>query len=246
LASYALNPDVTDFAEIEEKIGYRFGDHADLERALTHASLNRRSRGDSHYQRLEFLGDRVLGLAIADMLHHAFPDANEGELSLRLNALVKGETLAEIADELDLQRFIRTGGDIKSLNGKRMRSVRADVLEALIASIYLDGGLDAALGFVNRFWGRRLNREGAARRDSKTELQEWAHANRLGAPLYREVKRRGPDHEPLFTISVQVGVRQSYIGKGRSKRSAEQAAAQAMLIGEGVWANSVGDDEWKV
>jgi ribonuclease III len=227
--------DAERFAELEKRIGYCFGDHRGLERAMTHASLRHRTSEDFHYERLEFLGDRVLGLAIADILHHAFPDANEGELSLRLNALVKGETLAEIADELGLHEFIRTGGDVKRLTGKRMRSVRADVLEALIASIYLDGGLEAACRFVRSFWTKRLNVAHAARRDSKTELQEWAHANRLATPQYSELKRRGPDHDPVFTVAVMIESKAEYLGRGRSKRAAEQDAARQMLIGEGVW-----------
>ena len=132
------------FGVLEKRLGYCFNDYANLERALTHASVRKKSDDTFHYERLEFLGDRVLGLAIAQMLYTAFPDADEGELSLRLNAVVKGITLAEISDDLGLHEFIRTGGDLKELKGKRMQSVRADVLEALIASIFLDGGLEAS------------------------------------------------------------------------------------------------------
>jgi ribonuclease-3 len=169
------------------------------------------------------------------MLHRAFPGANEGELSLRLNALVRGNTLADIADQLNLHEFIRAGSDLKELKGKRMRSVRADVLEALIASVYLDGGMEAAAAFIDRFWRQRMNNSEAARRDSKTELQEWAHANRLGTPRYREKERTGPDHDPLFTVAVEVPGRTEATGTGRSKRTAEQAAANALLVREGVW-----------
>lgn len=225
------------FGGLESRLGYAFNDYGDLERALTHSSVRKKSDDNFHYERLEFLGDRVLGLTIADMLHHAFPSANEGELSLRLNALVKGNTLADISDELNLHEFIRTGGDLKELTGKRMRSVRADVLEALIASIYLDGGIEAATAFVRRFWGPRLNAAGAARRDSKTELQEWAHASRLGTPKYTEKDRSGPDHDPLFTVGVEIAGLAEARGTGRSKRQAEQAAARALLLREGVWSH---------
>ena len=223
------------FGSLEKRLGYVFHDYANLERALTHASVRKRSDDGFHYERLEFLGDRVLGLTVAEMLHRRFPNANEGELSLRLNALVKGNTLADISDQLHLHEFIRTGGDLKELTGKRMRSVRADVLEALIASIYLDGGMSAAQEFVERFWGERLNMADAARRDSKTELQEWAHANRLGTPRYRERERSGPDHDPLFTVSVEITGHGEETGTGRSKRMAEQAAARSFLLREGVW-----------
>ncbi|MFZ1816047.1 MAG: ribonuclease III [Rhizobiaceae bacterium] len=223
------------FGGLEKRLGYAFNDYSNLERALTHASVRKKSDDRFHYERLEFLGDRVLGLTIADLLHRSFPDADEGELSLRLNALVKGNTLAEIADELRLHEFIRTGGDLKEITGKRMQSVRADVLEALIASIYLDGGLENATAFIRRFWLNRLHIEGAARRDSKTELQEWAHANRLGTPKYKEKSRSGPDHDPIFVITVKITGKPDAEGSGRSKRSAEQAAAAALLVREGVW-----------
>lgn len=223
------------FGSLEKRLGYCFNDYSNLERALTHASVRKKADDGFHYERLEFLGDRVLGLTVAEMLHRSFPGANEGELSLRLNALVKGNTLADISDQLNLHEFIRTGGDLKELTGKRMRSVRADVLEALIASIYLDGGIQAATDFVHRFWSERLNQAGAARRDSKTELQEWAHANRLGTPRYRERDRSGPDHDPLFTVTVDLPGKAEASGNGRSKRTAEQAAARAMLVREGVW-----------
>lgn len=223
------------FGNLEKRLGYTFSDYADLERALTHASVRKRSDNSFHYQRLEFLGDRVLGLAVAEVLFKRYPNANEGELSLRLNALVKGKTLAEISDELELHEFIRTGGDLKELTGKRMQSVRADVLEALIASIYLDGGLPAAVAFIKRFWKDRLDTVADTRRDSKTALQEWAHSNRFGTPLYKERERSGPDHDPVFTVIVRVNGHEDAVGKGRSKRAAEQQAARAMLLREGVW-----------
>ncbi len=225
------------FGNLEKRLGYSFNDYCDLERALTHSSVRKKADDNFHYERLEFLGDRVLGLTVAEMLHRTFPMANEGELSLRLNAMVKGNTLADISDELNLHEFIRTGGDLKEITGKRMRSVRADVLEALIASIYLDGGMVAAAAFVHRFWGARMNMEDAARRDSKTELQEWAHANKYGTPRYRERERSGPDHDPLFTVTVDLTGLKESVGTGRSKRAAEQSAAAAMLVREGVWQN---------
>jgi len=223
------------FGTLEALLGYDFNSHANLEKALTHSSVRRKNDDSFHYQRLEFLGDRVLGLCIAHMLHFKFPDADEGELSRRLNALVRGNTLAEIADEINLHEFIRTGGDLKQITGKRMQSVRADVMEALIAAIYLDGGLQASQNFIERFWSERIDDTNTARRDSKTALQEWAHARNLGTPKYRETQRTGPDHDPEFTVSVKVPEKIACIGSGRSKRIAEQNAAREMLIREGVW-----------
>ncbi|MFK5979798.1 MAG: ribonuclease III [Rhizobiaceae bacterium] len=226
------------FGVLEERLGFIFNDYENLERALTHASVRKKSDDSFHYERLEFLGDRVLGVAIAQMIYVAFPDADEGELSLRLNAMVKGSTLAQISDKLGLHEFIRTGGDLKELKGKRMQSVRADVLEALIASIFLDSGLDASNAFIERFWVDRIYDDAGAERDSKTALQEWAHANRLGTPVYSELKRTGPDHDPEFTVGVVVKERVECTGIGRSKRAAEQVAAGAMLEQEGVWEKS--------
>ena len=223
------------FGNLEKRLGYKFSGYADLERALTHSSVRKKFDDSFHYERLEFLGDRVLGLCVAQLLHTSFPEANEGELSLRLNALVRGKTLAEIADELQLHEFIRTGGDLKEITGKRMQSVRADVLEALIASIYLDGGLAQAQQFIERCWAERIMDRSAAQRDSKTELQEWAHAKKLGTPKYREKSRSGPDHDPEFTVTVKVPEHTACLGIGRSKRIAEQEAAKQMLLREGIW-----------
>lgn len=225
------------FGKLEILLGYKFSDYANLERALTHSSA-RKGNGDSfHYEKLEFLGDRVLGLCVAERLYRDFPDANEGELSLRLNALVQGKTLAMIADELQIHEFIRTGGDLKQVTGKRMQSVRADVVEALIASIYLDGGIEPAREFVSRALAEWFDKPGAARRDSKTALQEWAHAKKLGTPKYRELERTGPDHDPVFTVEVKLKGILAGHGSGRSKRIAEQVAARQILIREGVWSD---------
>ena len=220
-------------AILEERTGHRFLNLKRLDRALTHSSVQAPSR--ANYERLEFLGDRVLGLTVAEMLFDEFPEASEGELSVRLNALVNAETCAEIADEIGLADLIHTGSDIKSLNDKRLLNVRADVVEALIATIYLDGGLEAVRPFVKRYWEKRSLQTGAARRDAKTELQEWAHQQGKVHPAYSIISRSGPDHDPLFTVDVMVKGFASETGEGRSKRIAEQNAAEAMLYREGVW-----------
>lgn len=217
----------------EQRTGQSFRDISLLDRALTHASAREVAGFD--YQRLEFLGDRVLGIVIAEMLFKTFPEAPEGELSVRLNALVNAETLADIADEIDLADLIQAGSELRSVTGRKRINLRADIMEALIAAIYLEGGLEAARKFIHRYWTPRSQAEGAARRDPKTELQEWAHQVAGAAPTYSMDAREGPDHDPLFTISVHVKGYAAAKGRGRSKREAEQAAATAMLLREGIW-----------
>jgi len=222
-----------DRSKLEELIGHHFADKQRLDRALTHASTG--SAKVSNYERLEFLGDRVLGLCVAELLFQSFPAAAEGELSVRLNQLVSAESCAQVADELELHRYIRTGADVKKLTGKRMLNVRADVVESLIAALYLDGGLEAARQFILRNWTERATRADGARRDAKTELQEWAHANFAVTPSYRIEDRSGPDHDPRFTVTVEVKGVAPETGVDRSKRAAEQVAATKMLEREGVW-----------
>jgi len=222
-------------AALEVTTGHVFRDLKRLQRALTHSSA-RGPHVASDYERLEFLGDRVLGLVIADMLFVTFPDAEEGELSVRLNVLVNAETLAEIAEEVGLPALIRAGSEIKTVSGRKRVNLRADALEALIAALYLDGGFEAARSFIHRYWMPRARADNAARRDPKTELQEWAHQFAGVTPNYRIDGRDGPDHDPVFSVSVFVGTLAAETGRGRSKREAEQAAAAAMLVREGVWA----------
>jgi ribonuclease-3 len=218
---------------VEALVGYAFQDHARLQRALTHASA-RGSAGED-YERLEFLGDRVLGLVVAEMLFGSYSAATEGELSVRLNALVNAETLAELAEEIGLSELIQAGIDIRSPKGRKRVNLRADVMESLIAALYLDGGLETARRFILKHWEPRSREAGAARRDAKTELQEWAHQKTGAPPLYRIESREGPDHDPLFTVSVLIDGFQPGEGSGRSKREAEQAAAAMILRREGVW-----------
>ena len=227
----ALSP--ADRLRLETVIGHEFAQKERLDRALTHSSA--RSGKAGNYERLEFLGDRVLGLCIAELLFRTFANAGEGELSVRLNQLVSAETCAEVADEMELHRFIRTGADVKKLTGKRMLNVRADVVESLIAALYLDGGLETARGFILRFWEQRATRADAARRDAKTELQEWAHAKFAVTPNYRVEDRSGPDHDPRFTVTVEIPGVAPETGVERSKRAAEQVAATRLLEREGVW-----------
>ncbi len=225
-----------DRTRLEALIGHEFAEKERLDRALTHASA--RTQKGGNYERLEFLGDRVLGLCVAEMLFRTFGTATEGELSVRLNQLVSADTCAEVADELGLHLFIRTGADVKKLTGKRMMNVRADVVESLIAAIYLDGGLEVARRFILKFWEKRAARADGARRDAKTELQEWSHAKFGITPIYRVEERTGPDHDPRFTVTVEVTGVKPETGIERSKRAAEQVAATRMLEREGIWQKS--------
>lgn len=226
-----LAPDA--LALIEAATGHTFANPDRLARALTHASA--RGTAGVDYERLEFLGDRVLGLCIAEMLFARFGSANEGELSVRLNALVNADTLADVADEIGLGTVIRTGSDMRDVTSARLKSVRADVVEALIATLYLDGGLEAARPFIRRYWTERAHHDEAARRDAKTELQEWAHREHNMTPKYQVIERLGPDHEPSFTVEVSLAPLAPETARGASKRQAEQLAATHMLVREGIW-----------
>jgi len=220
---------------LEDRISYRFSDAAMLECALTHISALKGARNRAgSYQRLEFLGDHVLGLVISDMLYRAFPKADEGELSRRLADLVRKETCAEIARTIDLGAAIRVGSSEANAGARTRPAILADVCEAVIGAVYLDGGYKAAEGLVERLWQVRMSAKTQPLRDPKTVLQEWAQARGLPTPAYREVARSGPDHSPEFRVAVQLPAFAPAEGSGRSKRAAEQAAAAAMLAREGV------------
>jgi ribonuclease-3 len=220
---------------LEERIGYRFSDPVQLEIALTHISALRGARNRAgSYQRLEFLGDHVLGLVISDMLYRAFPKADEGELSRRLADLVRKETCTEIARSIDLGAAIRVGSSEQNAGARTRPAILADVCEAVIGAVYLDGGYKSAEQLVERLWEVRLQATAQPLRDPKTVLQEWAQARGLPTPAYREVARSGPDHNPEFRVAVALPAFAPAEGLGHSKRAAEQAAAAAMLAREGV------------
>lgn len=221
-------------SELEKTIDYRFKDRELLERSLTHISaVAGGSRGNS-YQRLEFLGDHVLGLIISDMLFQSFGKADEGELSRRLADLVRREACADVAREMQLGEAIRLGSSEANAGGRTRTAILADVCEALIGAVYLDGGFPAVVKLVEKFWGERMRVPARPLRDPKTMLQEWAQARGLPTPAYKEVERTGPHHSPEFRISVTLPNREPAEGIGRSKRSAEQAAAEALLKQVGV------------
>jgi ribonuclease III len=223
-----------DRSALLDRIGYRFTDETLLDRALTHISaLSGKSRQGS-YQRLEFLGDRVLGLVISDMLLRGYPKADEGELSKRLAELVRKETCAEVARELDIGSAIRLGSSESNAGGRRRVAILADVCEALVGAVFLDGGYAPAAQLIEQLWGERMRAVSRPPRDAKTALQEWAQGRGLPTPSYKEVERRGPHHNPEFRVAVQLPDRDPAEGLGRSKRAAEQAAAAEMLRREGV------------
>lgn len=224
-----------DLGELEQKIGHAFKDRELLERALTHVSAiaAKGARVDS-YQRLEFLGDRVLGLAVSDMLHIAFPKAAEGELSRRLAELVRKETCADIAREWGVGDHLRLGGGEAQTGGAKKVAILGDVCESLIGAVYVDAGYDAARELVQRNWSERMLKPRRPLRDPKTALQEWAQARGLETPVYREAGRSGPAHAPKFIIAVDIAGFEPVEAEGASKRSAEQAAARAFMTREGV------------
>ncbi|MGA7430481.1 MAG: ribonuclease III [Xanthobacteraceae bacterium] len=220
---------------LEDRIGYRFSDGALLDCALTHISALKGARNRAgSYQRLEFLGDHVLGLVVSDMLYRSYPKADEGELSRRLADLVRKETCAEIARAIELGPAIRVGSSEANAGARTRLAILADVCEAVIGAVYLDGGYKAAAELVERLWQQRMQATVQPLRDPKTVLQEWAQARGLPTPAYREIARSGPDHDPEFRVAVQLPAFAPAEGSGRSKRAAEQAAASAMLVREGV------------
>lgn len=223
-------------ADLQRRIGHDFATADLLEQALTHSSALAPSRRIARsYQRLEFLGDRVLGLVVADLLLRQMPDANEGGLSRGLNALVRKESCALVARRLNLGPEINVGEAEARSGGAEKEAILADVCEALIGAIYLDGGLEAAYAFVAREFGAGLKRGDARRADAKTTLQEWAQAKGLNPPDYVEVARSGPDHQPHFTIAVDLAGYDRVAASGASKKVAEHKAAEQFLIAHNVW-----------
>jgi ribonuclease-3 len=209
------------------RIGHRFRQPDLLIRAATHASIATPTRPDN--QRLEFLGDRVLGLVMAEALLQADPGASEGQLAPRYNALVRKEACADVARDIGLGEVLKLGRSEMMSGGRRKDALLADALEAVIAAVYLDGGFAAAQALVLRLWGDRITAVKADARDAKTALQEWAQARGMDPPAYREVAREGPDHAPEFTVEAVLRSGQTATARAASKRLAEQMAAEALL-----------------
>lgn len=208
--------------------GHRFNDVSLASGALQHPSLgNEASR--RRYERLEFLGDRILALSIAELLYTRFPDEPEGALSKRLVALVRREALAEVAEDADLYSYIHAAPSARSEQGRARESMLADACEAVIGALFLDGGLEPARAFVHRKWEPLLDKAINPPRDPKTALQEWYQGKGLERPRYTVVGQTGPAHAPVFTIEVSAPDGHRVQAEGSSKRAGEQAAATQLL-----------------
>ncbi len=211
-------------------MGRRFTRPDLLRQALTHSSAarNRTTRAESN-ERLEFLGDRVLGLVTARLIYERFPDEDEGSLARRHAALVRREALARVAERIGLgDHLVMSRGEAEA-GGRKNPSLLADACEAVIAALYLDGGLDAAHQFIRRHWEPLMEEESSPPQDAKTALQEWAQAHGLPLPAYAETGREGPPHAPVFTVQVSLEGLGAVTASGPSKRAAQQVAAEAML-----------------
>ena len=209
---------------IEQRLGHAPRDVALFERALTHSS-----HGEEHYERLEYLGDRVLGLSIASWLYELFPHEPEGKLSRRLNALVSGEVCAEVGRELGVGSELRLGKQARDDGAYDSDNVVGDAVEALIGALYLERGFEEAARFVRRAWGDRVSTRDRAPKQPKSELQEWAAANGRKPPEYRLIERTGPSHAPKFLVEVEVRGAGSASAEGSSKQEAETDAAAKLM-----------------
>lgn len=214
---------------IETRLGHRFADRTLLAEALTHSSATGRDRGRRSNERLEFLGDRVLGLVIADLLIAHYPAEGEGDLSRRHAALVRREALAEVAGDLGAARWLVVGRSEEEAGGRGNPALLANVVEALIGALYLDAGLGAAERFIRQQWLPRLESMAVPPRDAKTALQEWAQSRGLGLPAYEVAAVAGPAHAPRFDVSVSLAGFAPGRAVAGSKRAAEQAAAEQLL-----------------
>ena len=223
------------YAELESALGHRFKDRKLLERALTHASVRSVSAKRLDNERLEFLGDRVLGLAVAEMLHGALPDHQEGELARYFNRLVRGATCAAVGREVGIGEYLILSDSEANGGGRDKDTILADAVEAVLGATFIDGGFDAGREAVRRLWGDRFQLTAISFIDAKSALQEWAQGRGLPLPKYAEVSRDGPDHAPKFIAEVRIKGVKPARGSGASKRHAEQAAASKLLQREGVW-----------
>lgn len=221
-------------AALKERLSHTFSDEALLERALTHASGTTRATAGGNNERLEFLGDRVLGLVIAHILYERHDDVPEGELARMFNAMVRRAMCTKVAQRLDIGPALKLAGKGKKRT-ELTDNILGDACEALIGAIYLDGGLEAAATFIREHWKDALKQAPEVRKDAKTALQEWAAAHSFAPPAYEIIGQSGPDHAPEFTVQLTVQGRKPETGVAGSRRMAEQNAAEAFLIREKIW-----------
>jgi ribonuclease-3 len=210
---------------LQSKIDYSFKDETLLRDALTHSSTG----GATNYERLEFLGDRVLGLAVAELLYKKFPNEREGDLAKRLAALVQGSFLAQIAREIDINQAITLSDSERQAGGADNENIMADVFEAVIGALYLDSDFETCRALIERLWGERLHERKSPPQHPKTSLQEWAQGQALPLPAYEITGQSGPDHAPSFEITVTVEGYDAVSASGRSRQEAEKLAAKAFL-----------------
>jgi ribonuclease-3 len=222
------------FKDLEKALGHRFKDQKLLEIALTHASVRGAKGKRSDNERLEFIGDRVLGLAIAELLNERFPDGSEGDLARRYNRLVRGEACAKVARSIGLGTHLILSDSEAGSGGRTKNTILADAMEALLGAIFLEAGFKTAREVVRNLWASLSEDLPATGVDAKSALQEWAQGQGLELPQYVEIARKGPDHAPHFTTEVRISGMEPARGEGASKRAAEQAAARALLEREGV------------
>jgi len=216
--------------ELEDAIGYKFKDRSLLDRAMTHSSAVQEHGARFSYERLEFLGDRVLGLVIANLLFEKFEGEPEGGLAPRLNALVNRDACASVARKLSLDRYLILDPAEEKAGGRAKTSILSDICEAVLGAVYLDGGLKPATRLIETCWGPLLKSVGKRPKDPKSALQEWAQGQGFATPSYEIVGQVGPDHAPEFAARVLVGEFEPVEGRGLSKQDAQRAAAKLMLV----------------
>ncbi len=211
--------------KLEKRLGHTFENRDLLRNALTHSSTG----DDDNYERLEFLGDRVLGLAIAQSLYQRFPDEAEGDLAKRLAALVQGELLAEIAAHIGLGKFIILSEAEAQAGGAENENILSDVFEAVIGALYLDGGFEKCEAVIEDLWSAHFTEMKTPPQHPKTQLQEWAQGRGLPLPTYKVVEQHGPDHAPVFDVQLTVKGFPSVTAQGHSRQEAEKLAAKAFF-----------------
>lgn len=232
--------------DLEKHLGYTFKDRELFDRALTHASV-RSQRGVRHdNERLEFIGDRVLGLAVAELLYETHPEASEGDLARRYNRLVRGQACASVARRLGLGPHLILSDSEAESGGREKETILADAVEAVLGAVFVEAGFDTARAVVRSLWTAQFEQLPHVVADPKSALQEWAQGQGLDLPEYIEISRSGPDHAPRFITEVHIAGRKPARGEGASKRQSEQAAASSLLAREGVRVEAARGDTKKL
>lgn len=217
------------FEQLQQTIEYQFKDISLLQTAMTHSSVSMNNEDAANYERLEFLGDRVLGLVMADLLYRRYPEEKEGDLAKRHAALVQGKTLSKIAQQIYLGEIMILSDSERAAGGAENSHMLADGMEALLGAIYLDSDITVCRNLISDLWGDLLDVMIEPPQDPKTALQEWAQGRGLPLPEYEMTDREGPDHAPVFTLRVTVQGFDAAEAKGPSRRAAEKKAAERLL-----------------